>query len=201
MQKLDIENWLKPILKEIKITREISVSKEFFDILVDKLSEDSNFTIIGAALAKKWITVGKWPIAKKKLEISDFYPKKEDLELNFAFQQELYHQFLEIEHKILKQQYREKYDQMCLEWQNNHTPEKFSELVEQNSQFLLEKLKLENDVKDLQKQNADQDRRYAQLFKEHSRLPANYNALITNRLEDVDENTSFEELMEMDIEN
>lgn len=200
MQREEIKTWLKPILKEIKITREVLVAEEYFEIILDKLSEDSNFTIIGAALAKKWITVGKWPIAKKKLEISDFYPKKEDLELNFAFQQELYHQFLEIEHKILKQMYREKYDKMCLEWQNNHTPEKFTELVEQKSAMLLEKLKLENDLKDLQKQLADQEKRYAQLFKENARITANYNALITNRLEDVEETSSMEEMMELESE-
>jgi hypothetical protein len=66
-----VEDWILTV-------RKIKIEPEHFLILHRELMR-RNFSPSQMSMATLWIKFGKWPISKKDIELSDFYPTREQI--------------------------------------------------------------------------------------------------------------------------
>lgn len=82
----DLGQWLKQLLLKLLLARGVDTPAERYAYFLQQLLEDG-FTEAQKAGAQLWILRGNWKFrgSKPVLELSDFYPEKEELEkLNSA---------------------------------------------------------------------------------------------------------------------
>jgi hypothetical protein len=134
--------------------RNIKIEPNLIDSLKSYLF-NSKYTPAQYSLAKLWIEKGAWPQVKRSIEISDFYPKTN--QLDFAHNNLLTKEFAYKKFNALRTDYELAMRKRIISWKEENLDKTIIDLENENKSqcidFIKHKLELKMEIDELKQKN------------------------------------------------